>query len=614
MMPLTVDPRTAIAFTQSGMPGQNSSFGAEGRTFGTGWQGHNILQGERYSLLQFRNNYYECKQHDSKRWDFDGRVSTMRTGTPGSTGFVGMEKPMDYVPFSQRRPSAPIRLAKVIVDRFTSMLFGEELFPTFQVLGDKEAADFTGALSKAGKLPVKMILARNIGGATGSVGISWCFYNGKPRYAVHNPKNIYVHSWEDRGELIPRHVSEVYLYYEVQWDPKKKVFANKYFWYRRDWTPDWDIQFMPIEFDPAKPTYWEPDLKKSTNHGDGLCHFVWIQNLPSEEVDGFPDYEGVYDKLDEIDIISSVISRGTKANLDPTVVLKVDPDLIGRRGISKGSDNYLNVGPGGDASYMELGGGSMTVGIQVLDRLAHAVQDETQCIILDADKLAAQGLSSVAIRMILGPMISKANLLREQYGTGMERLLEPQLVIARKRSSVVVNVKDAQGNLEVDESGQPIQGKETLLLPPRIETETDPETGEETLKQIPRTPGMGTDIELDWPAFFPPNPTEQTAMITTLQTATGGKAFLSKETATEIAATALGVDPAQERRRLDAQGAKDKAEQAEMTPGIGGEVATPDELPEGATPKKPKPVEADKEPVPPGEKKSTDDEGAAEEV
>jgi hypothetical protein len=588
---------------------------------GMNWQGHNILQGERYSLLQYRNNYFECKQHDHKRWDFDGRAVDIRVGTPGLQGFVGMEKPMTAIPMGHRRPCAPMRLAKVIVDRFTSMLFGESMFPHFRTVGDDKTEDFVKALSKAGKLPIKMVHARNIGGATGSVGLSWCFEAGKPRYGVHNPKNIYIHSWEDRTELIPRHVSEVYLYYEVEWDPKRKCFGNKYYWHRRDWTPDWDIVFKPIEFAPDKQTFWTPDVEKSVNHKDGLCHFVWIQNLPTDEMDGLPDYDGVFDKLDEIDIISSVITRGTKCNLDPTLVLKVDQDMAARKPISKGSDNSLNVGLGGEASYLELTGSSINIGIQVLDRLIRATCDETQCVLTDADKLAAQGLSSVAIRMIYGPMIAKSNIHREQYGTGLERLLEPQIVVAKKRSSVLIHVQDDLGNPLVDENGEPIVGQEQLMLPPKVETENDPVTGEDIITKIPVEPGEATDIELQWPPYFPPNPQEQSQVVTTLQTATGGKAFLSSETATELAAQAFGIDPAQERKRLEEQGKKSAQAEGGMTPPIGGEVDAEDQLPDGAEPMaKPgeAPNEEEKAPdlneLESSQVKTDDNEGLGEEV
>jgi hypothetical protein len=588
MMSMVVDPRSAVSFTQgNGMGKHSSSFGAAGTTFGYQWQGHNILQGDRYALLQQRSAYYECKQHNQKKWDFDGRAVDIRVGTPGVQGFVGMEKPMTAIPFSHRRPSAPMRLAKIITDRFTSMLFGESMFPHFKTVGDDKTEGFVQALSKAGKLPVKMVLARNIGGSTGSVGLSWCFHEGKPRYGVHSPKNIFVHSWDDRSELIPKHVSEVYMYFEPQWDPKRKCFGNKYFWHRRDWTPDWDIVFKPMEFAPDKQTFWEPDVAKSVNHKDGLCHFVWIQNLPTEEMDGLPDYDGVYDKLDEIDIISSVISRGTKVNLDPTLVLKVDADLVARKPIQKGSDNSLNVGLSGDASYLELQGSSINIGITVLDRLIRATFDECQCVLADADKLAAQGLSSVAIRMIYGPMIAKSNLHREQYGTGLERLLEPQIVIAKKRSSVLIHVQDADGTPQMDEQGAPVVGKEQLQLPPTVTTEADPMTGEEIVVRTPVEPGDATDIELQWPPYFPANPTEQSAIVTTLQTATGGKTFLSAETAMEIATQAFGVDPAQEKKRLDEQANKAHAQEAAMTPGTGGEVGAPGELPEGADPTDP---------------------------
>ena len=92
--------------------------------------------------------------------------------------------------------------------------------------GDDDSQDFMQTVAKVAQLPVRMIRARNLGGATGTATLSWAFIKGKPRVQVHNPKNIYVHSWEDRDGFIPRHVTEAYLYPQDEYNADKRRFER----------------------------------------------------------------------------------------------------------------------------------------------------------------------------------------------------------------------------------------------------------------------------------------------------------------------------------------------------------------------------------------------------
>ncbi len=133
-----------------------------------------------------------------------------------------------------------------------------------------------------------------------------------------------------------------------------------------------------------------------------------------------------------------------------------------------------------------------------------------------------------------------------------------------------------------------------IVLPPKVVTQPkiDPATGmpsttgEEETIQVPRALGVGGEIVLQWSAYFPPTPQDQAQITQSLTTATGAKAFLSQETATECAAKAFGVDPAEEWRRVRDEGAAATASQAAMmdTGAAGGAVSSPHEQPPGAEP------------------------------
>jgi hypothetical protein len=567
-----------------------SSLGAAGTTTGQGdLRARLFLSSARYKLLDRRAQYYECTQHDYKQYDFDGRMRV-----PGEGGIAVHQPLLDnasaphYVPLKLRRPSSPYRLPRVMVNAFTDMVYGEGRFPMLRVEGDADSQDYAQALSRAMRLPVKMIQARNRGGSTGSVALSWCFQKGKPRCRVHNTRDLFVHDWEDREQLIPRKVSEVFQYPNEEWDPRRRCFMQVMYWHRRDWTLNEDILFEPLRVEPGKEPgidqEWLPDLRRSMTHDDGVAHIEWIQNLPSDDPDGVPDYEGLYENFDSLDMLVSVITRGAILNLDPTVKLKMDPEILARTTMRKGSDNALVVGETGDAEYMELGGTSITAGIELFNSNRRSALEVGQCVVPDPSEIAAAGTSSVAIKVIYQPMLGKCDVIREQYAGGMERMLANMLHVAQRSTTAVYYRYRDDGSTE--------KVQYVIDLPPKvtseaIEDEEGNPTGEESITIEERVPGSGEEVQSQWGPYFPPTPTDQQLVVTTLTTATGQQPIMSQQTAVEIAMTMYNRPPEEEHARLAKEQEKVKADQAQMFADsmgdAGGQVDGPGKFPPGAT-------------------------------
>jgi hypothetical protein len=560
---VSIDSRNALSF---------SSFGDQTTMGPDQFRPRAILYGDRFRELDYRASYFTCTQHDMKSYDFEGRV----IGGPRSTQpLIGHEKTPIYIPLNMRRPSSPMRMGKVIVDSFTSVIFGENRFPTIKVEGDSRRQEFAQAIVRTGRLPMQAIRMRQLGGSMGTVGLSWCFHHGTPRFEVHNAKNLYVHSWHDRVMLLPAHVTEVYLFYKVIWDGKG--FNKKHYWFRRDWTPDADYVFFDVEFNPNADPVWQIDERKTNRHNDGVIHFEWIQNLPSDEIDGLPDYDGLYEQFDQLDVLNSVVTRGAIVNLDPTLKIKMDPDLIDRQGMRKGSDNALVVGESGDAEYMELQGTSIDVGLKLIAEHRRSILETAQCVIPDPSTVAAQGTSSVALKVMYAPMLAKSDVLREQYAAGIKRALDNMIdVAARRMAEPIVAVDPATGEETPAQFvlNLPMRAEEVDVVDPVTgEPAVDPLTGapQREVKLSPLDPGVGGEVSVGWPNYFAPTYDDQAKVVTAMQVATGGKGFLSAETATDIASAAFGIDPGEERKTVAAATAQTEA----MFPPIGGEVAAP---------------------------------------
>ena len=544
--------------SSTGVVDTNTMFGDKPTEF----RATSVLSSPRYRELDRRGQYFECSNHDHKKYDFDGRIIDQRgSGANATMPLLNAAVAPFYVPLSERRPHAPMRLARGIVTAFTNMLFGAQRFPTLIVKGDPDTQDFDSEFARSTKLSRKMIRLRNIGGATGTAGISWCFDSkGRPKVEVHQGKYLYVHEWEDREELVPSWVSEVYLTKRTEWDGQKRKFLTNWYWHRRDWTPEVDVLFLEQLYEKNKEPAWMPDPDNIAQHDDGFCHLTWVQNLPPEDggdEDGLPDYHGLYEKFDAIDVLNSVVVKGGVLNLDPTLVLKIDRQIAGAMGIQKGSDNSLVVGEEGSADYLELSGTSLEAGVKLLQEQRRDALETAQCVIPDPNEVAAQGISSVALKTIFGPMLGRCEVFRDQYGEALSRLLDQVNRVARAKGS---DFKIAMPQKVVEKPVQDDQGQTVF------DDEGKPKT--ETTKQD-RMPGEGGDVELSWPPYFPLTPSDQSQSVTTLSTAAGGAAILSQQTATEQVAMAYGVDPTEEWARVQRDTAQNDQKQADQAAAFG---------------------------------------------
>ena len=243
--------------------------------------------------------------------------------------------------------------------------------------------------------------------------------------------------------------------------------------------------FHPVLVEKDNPVQWVPDETKSVIHDDGFAHFVWVQNLPAEEIediDGQPDYAELYEQLNQLDVLNSVHVRGTTLNLDPTMLLKIHPDELGDAVVQKGSDHALALGPRGDARYMTIGSDVVNAGHAAIQSQRAEILETAECVIPDPNTIAAAGTSSIALKMVYAPMLGKSDILREQYGEAIIRLVGQMLRTARMLLPDLDATTDEERYLhevKISEDGEPVldeNGEVELepvayyvALPPRME-------------------------------------------------------------------------------------------------------------------------------------------------
>jgi hypothetical protein len=314
--------------------------------------------------------------------------------------------------------------------------------------------------------------------------------------------------------------------------------------YRRIITNEDDTVYKPVKLAPGANLAWE--VESTAEHRLGVFPGVWVQNKPVvENEDGDPDCQGAWQAFDTIDRLLSQMNKALLLNLDPTLVLKIDPkELLAMGGaVRKGSDNALNVGTG-DAKYLEMVASGVEAGHKLCDRLKQNVLDVTRCVLVDPEKLSGAAQSAKAMEYIYAPMLEQADELRSQWGDNgvipMLRLIE---LMARKFHGV-----------EADQDGK------------RVILQLDlPKKADGTVRVL----GPGGWIRLKWGAYFQPTETDKQIQIANIIAAkTGG--LIDEATAVNAGAPIFGVQDAKAmlaQIQLEAE----KALSMGMGPEYGGE-------------------------------------------
>lgn len=511
-MPLNYEPG-------AGRESAGVAFDSTQRAGDVGARVRNLGLTERQRLLNWRYTWYTTNQYDARKVDYDGREyqdpvnrEALITGSFIPPGFyaAAQEYPIKY-----RRPEAPYHLARVIVDKFTELLFGEGRCPRVRVLGDAKTEDYVQALVEETDYWGRWLHARKLGGAMGTVAVGFSFTDGEPRVEVHDPRWCFP-DFIDRATLELRSLEKRWVYTREERVPdgkgKWKWDAVPY-WYRRLITTTQDIIFKPVRVVDGDEPLWEVDTELSVEHGLGFCPVVWVQNHEVlDDIDGEPDCMGVYDQIEEMDLLQSTGFRGIRLNGDPTVVIKTQAPLTE---IAKGSDNTVKLNPGDEFAYVEISATGPKAALEAAGQLKEQIKEVAQVYLPPADG-GAVPQTATQVERTQGGMLTRAGLLRKQYGRGALKLLKNMLRAIQRMAAGTT-----------DETGMRV--RKVVKLPPRVE-EKD---GKVTITK--RELGGGGHLRLLWPRFVEYT-LEDVSKATTAAAEAKEKGLIDQRHATEFVA------------------------------------------------------------------------------
>lgn len=453
-------------------------------------------QSPRQRELSRRYSYYRCANYDdcTTNWNgnpiipFSERAAVAHEGylPPGFNDMSGSMTPLEF-----RKPYAPYYIIRIIVNRFTGLLFSERRTPQITVLGDEMSTDYIQSVAEVGKLWASMRRARRLGGSMGTGVVSFALVNGRPLFEVHDPRWC----WPTFIEGDPcrlKTLDKRYLFRDWLRDPNTgEVIQDaehppieSWFWYRRfiDATTDTVWSRVPVQ-SPNDFVDWDKAEKNTVSHSLGRCPARWIQNLPSEEneLDGEPDAWGIYDLTETHDTLMSQATVGTIANCTPTVHIATE-DPISE--IGKGPNEAIKTEAQGKVAYLEMTGAGPKTALELAREHRELAFELCSCV---PDR-TSDGPEKTATEVLarLSSMLERGGELRDQWGDAIKDLLEIALVACRNSTTPKTTANGIT------------QG--TIALPPKVV-----EVAGGPPKLVERKLGPGTYIDLKWPSFYEPS-------------------------------------------------------------------------------------------------------------
>ncbi len=495
---------------------------------------------ERQLELNRYLSFYATTQYDSRQVTWDGRKvlspierESIARSTVMPMGFYDPGGMFDEMPLSMRLPVAPYHLVRVVVNRFTGLLFAAGKHPQVRAAGDPQLQSWVEGLVSAARLWIRLAHARCLGGAMGSVGVSFRFRNGKPLIEAHDPR------WctPEFLDVATGEISALEIRYQYPREVRRPdgILDTEPYWYRRTIDEEQDIVYAPAPVGEGDEPLWQ--VQSGGAHGCGECPAVWIRNTPTQECDGEPDCLGIFEAQEAIDRLLSQADQGAVENADPT--LGIFSDDWKQDSVKKGSRNALKAEKGAASQYIEMSGTGVDTALKVADVHRRNALEVAQ-IILDSE-INEGTMTATEVERRYSPMHERGDLFREQYGESGAKPLLGKIIRAIIAMRSAVNMDPATGLRLVPQ----------VVLPPAVRPGQPPAP-----REMPAglTSFSDDQLELAWPEWIKRGPSDAQSASGAVASARTAR-VIDQQSAVEYLAPFFGIDdPAAALQRLQQEG------------------------------------------------------------
>ncbi len=485
--------------------------------------------------------FFRTQQHDdcATAWDGSPHTDTLARASIVSSaalpnGYQDIGGQLEPLPLRFRRPSVPCHLCKLIVSRFTGLLFSEQQNPMWKVPGDVETEAWIQAVTEDRGLWAMMGHARDMGGAIGTAVPGFKIIDGRVVFEDLDARWCFpTFDPKDPRQLLKIEIR--YMYPQDVRDEQTGEWREENFWYLRIIDREVDCLWKPQAVgDGASEPDWDNPLNVAEmhRHNLGFVPYEWIPNIEvSGDIDGDSDCLGSYDYFERIGELDSQIHGGAIRNADPTPVVASDGNLTK---VAQGSKNAVKLEKGGTLTFAETNGTSLEAAAKESDRLEDKALQVAECVLADQRTTDGASVTATEINKRTAAMFAKASRLRTQYGARGVVLLMNKLVRAARK----LDQGRQAGPDESDGEGNRILPGTTI----RSSITVPPKVGDDGKLQDHKLGNVrGAQLKLVWPPFSQPSSQEVLQDVQATVQARGGR-LISAVTATRKIASAFHVE------------------------------------------------------------------------
>lgn len=314
----------------------------------------------------------------------------------------------EHIPVRSRKPKIIFPYAKTLTGRLVSKMFGEDVFPTFNIEESPDDQEFIRMVVKVSRLKYRMLEPMKKLLNTGSAFMRFWIVDGVLKMEGYDSKYCYP-EFSPSGDL--QSVDIKYVFTDEKELDQNGNFKRK--WFKMRLTTSSEILYDNPEFDPDSEVEPEFHVVEQVDHDLGFVQGEWFRTSENKHSpDGYSLIEDVTDFIDELCYSMSQSSSAISYNQDPQLWFKNMTEEEMAEMIRSATKSW-NLGRNGEAGFLE----SNLVGVEradgIRDKIRTNIQDFTRILLLDPEKIVGSAQSAKAMEVLHGPMV---DLIRELRG------------------------------------------------------------------------------------------------------------------------------------------------------------------------------------------------------
>lgn len=343
--------------------------------------------------------------------------------------------PGDSTPRRFQRPAVQYNLPELLVNRPTSLLFGEGRAPkaTLQAhdgSDTKETNAWLATIADEGALWFRMLIASRLCVIAGVVVVTWGVTAG-----VDDEGGVFefrAHRADQcEADFDPkRHDRMVRLDKRYQFDKRvKRVDSSgrvtelcERYWHREEWTTTtWTVYEDAPVADGKEPTWVVAD---AVEHGFGFVPGWWckLEDGFTDDPRGVSFLRGTEDKVEDLDRVLSQKAAAVFYFQEPSLFVFGESEED--RHFTVGSTKYFPARENGvDAEVKEYSGAGQQVAEEHINAQRNRVLEVKRVTSHDPDKVLAAARSGAALEVLNRPMVELVGEWRVPFGACVRAIL-----------------------------------------------------------------------------------------------------------------------------------------------------------------------------------------------